>query len=48
VTLVSVVIPTFNREAYLREAIASVYAQTYTNWEFIFVDDGSTDGTRAR
>src|SRR6266487_2699709 len=45
--LVSVIIPTFNREAYLREAIESVFAQTYSNWELIVADDGSTDGTRA-
>jgi glycosyltransferase involved in cell wall biosynthesis len=45
--LVSVIIPTFNREGYLREAIDSVFAQTYANWELIVADDGSTDGTRA-
>src|SRR5438046_1661153 len=43
--LVSVIIPTFNREAYLREAIESVFAQTYSNWQLIVVDDGSTDRT---
>lgn len=35
--------PTHNSEAYLAEAIDSVIAQTYTNWELIIVDDYSTD-----
>lgn len=43
---VSIVIPTYNREALLREAIASVFNQTYADWELIVADDGSTDGTR--
>jgi glycosyltransferase involved in cell wall biosynthesis len=45
--LVSIVIPTFNREALLRDAIQSVFAQTYAHWELLIVDDGSTDATRA-
>lgn len=45
--LVSVVLPTFNREAYLRQAVQSVLAQTHEDWELIVLDDGSTDGTRA-
>src|SRR5437667_2770841 len=44
--LVSVIIPTYNRAAYLPEAVESVFQQTYDNWELIIVDDGSTDGTR--
>lgn len=43
--LVSVIINCYNGEKYLREAIDSVIAQTYTNWELIFWDNQSTDGT---
>ncbi|HUA33242.1 MAG TPA: glycosyltransferase family 2 protein [Candidatus Binataceae bacterium] len=42
---VSVIIPTYNRHAMLREAIASVLAQPDVDFELIIVDDGSTDGT---
>jgi len=45
--LVSVVIPTFNRSTLVREAVASVCAQTGVDTEIILVDDGSTDGTAA-
>ena len=43
--LVSVIIPTFNRERILSQAIDSVINQTYQNWECIVVDDGSEDNT---
>src|SRR3990167_7566972 len=44
--LISVILPTYNREKLLREAIESVKKQTFADWELIVVDDGSTDATR--
>lgn len=41
--LVSVILPVYNGEAYLAEAIRSVFAGSYGNMEIIIVDDGSTD-----
>jgi len=43
--IVSVILPFFNAEKYIGEAIASVLAQTYDSWELLLVDDGSTDGS---
>ena len=42
---VSVCIPTYNRKDYLKEALESIFAQTYQDYEVVVVDDGSTDGT---
>jgi glycosyltransferase involved in cell wall biosynthesis len=43
---VSVILPSFNRPAMLREAIDSVLAQTFTDWELVVADDGSSIETR--
>jgi len=45
--LVSVIVPTRDRCAYLPRAIESLQRQSYERWEAIIVDDGSTDGTAA-
>tara|TARA_B100000519_G_C14249218_1_gene441510 strand:+ start:9 stop:974 length:966 start_codon:yes stop_codon:yes gene_type:complete len=41
--LVSVIVNCYNGEKYLKEALESIYAQTYCNWEIIFWDNASTD-----
>lgn len=44
--LVSVIVPSFNRLRFLRPAIESAFAQTFTDWELIIADDGSDPETR--
>ncbi len=44
--MVSVIIPTYNRAGTLMRSIQSVIDQSYTEWELIIVDDGSTDHTK--
>lgn len=45
-SLVSIIIPTFNRSELLRETLDSVFNQTYQNWECIIADDNSSDNTK--
>lgn len=45
--LISIIIPSYNRENLISETLDSILAQTYTNWECIIIDDRSTDGTNA-
>lgn len=42
---VSIILPTYNSQAYIAQAIESVLQQTFKNWEIVLVDDASTDST---
>ncbi len=46
-SLVSAIVIFFNAERFLRDAVESVFAQTYDDWELLLVDDGSTDESAA-
>ncbi|MDR2555818.1 MAG: glycosyltransferase family 2 protein [Fibromonadaceae bacterium] len=43
--LISVIVPIYNNEIYLKECLDSIFVQTFTNWEALLIDDGSTDNT---
>jgi len=43
--IISVIMPVYNGQKYVGEAIESILSQTYKNFEFIIIDDGSNDGT---
>lgn len=42
---ISVIVPVYNGEIYLRDAVLSILAQTFTDFELLLIDDGSTDAT---
>ena len=43
--MISIIVPVYNVRPYLEQCVRSIIAQTYQDWECIFVDDGSTDGS---
>lgn len=43
--LFSIIIPVYNTKKYLRECVQSIVRQTFTDYEIILIDDGSTDGS---
>ena len=43
--LVSIVIPVYNKEQWITQTLKSVLEQSYSNWECVIVDDGSTDNS---
>lgn len=43
--LVSIIMPCYNGEKFIKETIESVLAQTYTSWELLIIDDGSKDSS---
>ncbi len=45
-TLISIVLPTYNRAPFIEKAIRCIKAQTYKCWQLIIIDDGSTDNTQ--
>lgn len=44
-TKISVIVPIFNTERWLRRCVDSILAQTYRNFELLLIDDGSTDSS---
>ena len=44
-SLISIIIPNYNRESLIAQTLDSIISQTYQNWECIIVDDVSTDNS---
>lgn len=45
--LISIIIPVYNAERFIKETIQTIKSQTYKNWEAIFIDDNSTDNSKS-
>ena len=45
--MISVIVPVYNTEKYLDRCVQSILAQTYTDFELLLIDDGSTDSSGA-
>ncbi len=45
VPAISVILPVYNAQPYLQKAVDSILAQTFTDFELLIIDDGSTDGS---
>ena len=43
--MISIIVPVYNAEAFLKKCVESIQAQTFAEWELLLVDDGSTDGS---
>ena len=43
--LLTIIIPVYNGERFLRPCLDAVLGQSYRNWELLLIDDGSTDGS---
>lgn len=46
--MISVIIPIYNKQRFIGRCIESVLSQTYTDWELLLIDDGSTDASAER
>src|SRR5450631_1131590 len=46
-SMVSIIVPCYNHAHYLEEALDSVLQQSFSNWECIIINDGSTDNTKS-
>ena len=44
---ISIIMPVYNKEKYIKKAIESILNQTFKDWEMLIIDDGSTDDSLA-
>lgn len=43
--LISIIVPIYNEEKYIKKCVSTIISQEYSNWELLLINDGSTDGT---